>query len=378
MPLAAELLVIEGGPGPDDLALQLADRPGCRVLAEQVEGAFFLLEGEGELGDRVLVGIDRAGGDVALDLHRVRPVEPILGPLEVGTRQRDPALVILDHLVHGAIAEFDQRQSGDLVIQLGLELVGPRPLDGDLLEAEQLDIVGGVHLRQDVAALHAGPLGDHLEEDRCPTGGYPLPADADRESLELALDDGPLRALDPAAGLDHGIEVGAAHVGDGILLVRCRAGGEAGPSPGQPPDRGRRQGDRDRRGHPSRGRGIPSPMHCRAPLLFGASVPEGSPRRPTARACGARGGIPRGAVPPGGSWSGRRWPRGTPVENKWLTGRGRAEGTSRAPVRAVAEAGREPGSNRHHSEFVKESDSRFQIEYSMNGSNYPHWFSIHL
>ncbi len=29
------------------------------------------------------------------------------------------------------------------------------------------------------------------------------------------------------------------------------------------------------------------------------------------------------------------------------------------------------------SEFVKESDSRFQIEYSMNGSNYPHWVSIH-
>ena len=102
------------------------------------------------------------------------------------------------------------------MVELGLELVGQGPLDRDPLEADQLGVVGGVEHREDVALLHQGPFGDELEEDRRPAGGESLAADADGEVLELALDDGPLAALDPAAGREHRLEVGPADAGDRI------------------------------------------------------------------------------------------------------------------------------------------------------------------
>ncbi len=58
--------------------------------------------------------------------------------------------------------------------------------------------------------------------------------------------------------------------------------------------------------------------------------------------------------------AGRRWSRETRTEPTTTRDRGII------PDRSL------------RSEFAKESDSRFQIEYSMNGSNDPHWFSIHL
>ncbi len=197
------------------------------------------------------------------------------------------------------------------MIQLGLELVGPRPLDVHLLEAEQLLVVGRVQDRQDVAAFHARALGGQLEQDRRPPGGCRLAADADGEPLEPAFDDGLLSALDPAAGPDHREEVGATHIRDGKLLVRRLAGAQPGPSPPEATDRGHRQGDDEERHRALRGPGLPLPLHCKRPLLAGVEGAEGSPagqRWPDiSRASPGRLGRADGR-PAGNAPGSRRWP----------------------------------------------------------------------
>ena len=134
---------------------------------------------------------------VTLGLHPVRPGQPVPGTFQVRSGQREPALEVLEGLLHRPLAEFQDGEPGDLVIELGRELVRLRPLDGDLLDAEQLLVVGGIQDRQDVALLDDRAIRHHRDQRRCPARGKPLAADPDRHVLELALDDRPLRALQP-------------------------------------------------------------------------------------------------------------------------------------------------------------------------------------
>src|SRR5262249_49839268 len=114
-------------------------------------------------------------------------------------------------------------QLGDLVVELGLELVGLGPLDRDPLNAEQLLVVGGIEDRQDVTALDEGPFMDRPEQDRGPAGGEALAPDADGDILELALDLRALGALDLAAGGQRRVQVGPAHARDRVPLARRSA-----------------------------------------------------------------------------------------------------------------------------------------------------------
>src|SRR5262249_17322240 len=70
-----------------------------------------------------------------------------------------------------------------------------------------------------IAAPDGRAVGDDPNQGRGTAHGNPATPGPDLPVLELALDDGSLRTLDPAAGDHRGEQVGPAHAGDPITLA---------------------------------------------------------------------------------------------------------------------------------------------------------------
>src|SRR5262249_40855503 len=148
--------------------------------------------------------------------------------------QQDSTTKRLDDLGRRPFPELLDGQLGDFQVELGPEPIGLGPLGVDPLLAEQFVILGGIQQGEPVAALDDRAVWDDPKECRGTAHDHPATPSPDPPILELALDDGALRTLDPAAG-DHPWEqVGPAHARDRITLAWWLSFLSARPPKSQP------------------------------------------------------------------------------------------------------------------------------------------------
>ena len=130
-----------------------------------------------------------------------------------------------------------------------MQPIGFRTLQGDSLYSQQLFVIGRIKLREDIAALDHGTLGNHAQQGRRPVGRQPLSSHPHGDILEPAFDDGPLSAFNPPARQSDRKEIGSLDGARNIVLMERPVVIPSRPSPSDA-SRQHRQNEQSRQPDP--------------------------------------------------------------------------------------------------------------------------------